>query len=103
MTCDEWDAAWTALRVWLRQRFIVDWIPRKGRQIYAWDTYDAPERTLHITICDVSVLTRDFSGYVQEGLKSGWGLWRVEVMTDDFDENTIMIYSDAIRINEEAE
>src|ERR1041384_5029856 len=100
MTFEERDAARKSLREWLRQRWVVDWIVYKGRQISVWDTYSHPERTLNVGLRDPSVLSESFLNYVQKWLKSGWSLWRVEVFSD---ENSIMIYPDAIKINEEAE
>ena len=102
MTGEEWDEGWESLREWLSRRYLVDWNLDWQRHCFVDGDYMEPERTLKIVIEVPEVLTKGFLLFVQKWLQAN-KLWRVSVPTDDTPENQILVYSDAIRINPNAE
>jgi hypothetical protein len=102
MTGDEWDRAWTSLRDWLSKRYLVKF--SVGLQRHCWvEDYAQPERTLTITIGVSEVLSCNFLRFVQGWLREYGRQWRVAVPVDNTDQNLILVYPEAIRINSQAE
>jgi len=103
MTEEEWDEGWASLTRWLSSRYLLEY--KVGWQSHCWveGDYAEPERTLKIIIAVDEVLTVGFLRFVQEWTRKEAPLWRVSVPTDNTDENLILVYPDAIRVNPIAE
>jgi hypothetical protein len=99
----EWDDAWASLKRWLSRRYVIDWQIKWQRHCCVDRALPETERTLKIIIEVADVLSVSFLVFVQQWLREQAPLCRVAVPVDNTDQNLILIYPEAIRINEPAE